>query len=75
MAIFKEGDEVEWKWGNGTASGTVREVHTGEDNKTTIETKNGNTVTRNSNDENPAYIIEQVDGTKVLKRESELCVN
>ena len=71
MANFKEGDKVEWKWGNGTATGTVTEVHTGED-KTTIETKNGNTVTRDNDEQNPAYVIEQDDGTKVLKRQSEL---
>ena len=38
MAIFKEGDEGEWKWGNGTASGTFTDKIPicGEDAQTTL---------------------------------------
>ncbi len=32
----------------------------------------GNEVTRNGTQDNPAYLIEQKDGTKVLKLRSEL---
>ena len=68
MTAFEKGDKVEWNWGGGTASGSVTEIHTKE---VEITTK-GTTVKRNGSEENPAYIIEQDDGTKVLKSESEL---
>lgn len=35
-------------------------------------TINGTEVTRNADDENPAYLIEQEDGDRVLKSESEV---
>ena len=68
MTKFSKGDRVEWSWGNGTASGEITEVFT---NKVTRTIK-GNEVTRNASEDEPAYMIKQSDGDRVLKSASEL---
>ncbi len=68
MATFDNGDKVQWNWGSGTGEGTVQDVYTERVEKT-IE---GAEVTRNADTDNPAYLIEQDDGSQVLKSESEL---
>ena len=65
---IRKGTEVSWSWGNGSATGTVTEVH---HDKVTRTTK-GNEITRNGSDDDPAYVIEQEDGTTVLKLRSEV---
>ncbi|MDF1737899.1 MAG: DUF2945 domain-containing protein [Verrucomicrobiales bacterium] len=60
--------KVEWDWGNGTATGKVREVFR---EKVTRNLK-GSEVTRDASDEAPAYLIEQEDGDEVLKSHSEV---
>ena len=65
---YTVGTEVEWDWGNGTGTGTVQESFTEE----VTRTINGNEVTRKADDENPAYLIGQSDGSRVLKSHSEL---
>lgn len=65
---YKKGDSVEWSWGNGSASGKVREVFTSR----VTRTIKGSEITRNATDDNPAYLIEQEDGDEVLKSHSEL---
>ena len=65
---IRKGTEVSWKWGSSTASGTVTEVH---HEKVTRTTK-GSEITRNGSDDDPAYVIEQEDGTTVLKLKSEV---
>lgn len=62
------GDEVEWDWGQGKATGTITERFT-EDVTRTID---GTEVTRNATEGEPAYLIEQQDGQRVLKSASEL---
>ncbi|MDX1450649.1 MAG: DUF2945 domain-containing protein [Acidimicrobiia bacterium] len=62
------GDTVEWEWGSGTGTGTVTELFTDK----VTRTIDGNEVTRNASNENPAFLIEQDDGDEVLKSESEL---
>ena len=59
---------MEWKWGNGTATGVVKELR-GE--SVTREIK-GAEVTRNGSEDDPACVIEQEDGDTVLKLRSEL---
>ncbi|MBV9832047.1 MAG: DUF2945 domain-containing protein [Marmoricola sp.] len=65
---IRRGSTVTWKWGRSTASGTVAEIH---HDKVTRQTK-GESVTRNGSREDPAYVIEQADGTVVLKLRSEV---
>jgi hypothetical protein len=67
MALRK-GSDVSWKWGQGVAEGTVVEVH----HDKVTRTVKGSQITRNGSDDNPAYVIEQEDGTTVLKLASEL---
>ena len=65
---IREGSPVSWDWGQGTAEGKVRELH-----RETITRKiDGSETTRKGTQDNPAYLIEQEDGTKVLKLRSEL---
>ena len=66
--MIRQGTQVSWKWGSSTAEGKVAEVH---HDKVTRTTK-GQEVTRNGSDDDPAYVIEQEDGTVVLKLRSEL---
>ena len=67
MAI-SEGDTVEWDWGNGTGQGKVMKIYT---QKTTVKIK-GLEITRDADDDCPAYLIEQQDGDEVLKSASEV---
>ena len=61
-------DTVEWDWGNGTGSGTITERFT----EKVTRTIDGNEVTRDASEDEPAYMIEQEDGSRVLKSASEL---
>lgn len=65
---YKAGDTVEWKWADATASGKVQECYTQKITKTIKDTE----VTRNADDQCPAYLIQQSDGGKVLKSHSEI---
>jgi len=62
------GDTVEWNWGNGTGSGEVTERFTSK----VTRTIDGTEVTRDASEDEPAYMIEQSDGDRVLKSASEL---
>lgn len=66
--MIKKGSDVKWKWGKGFAKGTVQETFH-EDVERTI---NGNTVKREASQDNPAYLIKQNDGQRVLKSSSEV---
>ncbi len=65
---IREGSQVSWSWGSSTATGKVTEVHR---EKVTRSSK-GSEITRNGSDDDPAYVIEQDDGTIVLKLRSEV---
>jgi hypothetical protein len=65
---MKKGSQVEWKWGNGTAHGKVVEVH----DQPVEKTIKGEKIKRNGSADNPALLIEQEDGDRVLKLKSEL---
>lgn len=60
--------KVEWDWGNGTATAKVRRVF----REKVTKTLDGSEVTRNGSDDDPAYLLEQDDGSEVLKLHSEL---
>ena len=65
---YSEGDKVQWDWGKGTATGKIVKTYT---QKITLKIE-GSEVTREADDENPAYKIEQKDGGIVLKSHSEV---
>jgi hypothetical protein len=67
MAI-REGTTVKWKWGSAWAEGTVAEVH----HEPVTRSTKGESITRNGDADNPAYVIEQEDGTVLLKLRSEV---
>ncbi len=65
---FKSGQALKWNWGSGRAEGRVKEKFDRHVQRTIKGTK----VVKNGSADNPAYLIEQEDGGKVLKRGSEL---
>ncbi len=65
---YRTGAKVTWSWGNGTAEGKVAERF----DRRVQRTIKGSRIVKNGTKENPAYLIEQEDGGKVLKRGSEL---
>ncbi len=68
MSTYSKGDKVSWAWGNGRAEGKITEVH----KEKVTRTIKGNEVTRNGSSDDPAILIEQDDGTRVLKSGSEI---
>ena len=65
---IRKGTTVKWKWGSSWAEGKVTEVHQDDVSRTT----KGSKVTRHGSADDPAYVIEQEDGTVVLKLSSEV---
>lgn len=65
---FRKGSKVSWKWSANTASGKIVERFT----EKVTRTIKGTEVTREASSKEPAYLIEQDDGDKVLKSKSEL---
>ncbi|WP_013629600.1 hypervirulence associated TUDOR domain-containing protein [Rubinisphaera brasiliensis] len=65
---YNIGAKVKWKWGNGWGRGKVDDRFT---EKVTRKIE-GNEVTRNADNDNPAYLIKQEDGDRVLKSHSEI---
>ncbi len=68
MGDYSKGDTVAWNWGGGTGTGTIKERFT-SDVERTIK---GSKVSRKASSDEPAYLIEQEDGDRVLKSGSEL---
>ena len=62
------GATVRWSWGEHHATGTVTERFT----ERVTRTLSGSEITRNATDDEPAYLIEQEDGSEVLKSTTEL---
>jgi hypothetical protein len=65
---MKKGDEVTWKWGKSEAEGRIVKKH----DEPVSKTIKGAKVKRNASKGEPAYEIEQKNGNKVLKSESEI---
>lgn len=59
MADFKQREWVTWKWGDNWAEGQVTR-------------KYQEVVTRKGSEKNPAYLIKQENGSRVLKLHTEL---
>ncbi|MDR7146291.1 DUF2945 domain-containing protein [Rhizobium sp. BE258] len=68
MQKYRTGTSVEWTWGKGKGTGRIAESFT-EDVERIIE---GADIKRKATSEEPAYLIEQEDGGKVLKGHSEI---
>lgn len=68
MSAYSEGTTVVWDWGSGTATGKVDHVYT----QKITRTIKGSEVTREADDDCPAYLIKQDDGDEVLKSHSEV---
>ena len=65
---YNQGDKVKWKWGDNWAHGKVAKRYT---QKITLKI-DGNEVTRDASEDEPAYKVEQSDGGEALKSHSEL---
>lgn len=65
---LRVGQKVRWKWGQGTAEGKITERFESHVERTI----NGKTITRNATKEDPAFLVEQEDGSRALKTGSEL---
>ncbi len=65
--MIKKGSKVEWKWGNGTASGKVLETYS----EPTTKTIKGTEVSRNGETGDKALYIKTED-SHALKLESEV---
>ena len=65
---MRKGTTVSWKYGTGTATGKIESVH-----KEHISRKiKGSEITRNGTADDPALVIVQESGDKVLKLQSEV---
>jgi len=65
---FQTSQYVKWEWGNGYGKGQIKDRF----EKEVTRTLQGSEITRKGDADNPAYLIEQEDGDRVLKRGSEL---
>ena len=65
---IRTGTVVTWPWGAGSAEGKIVEVH----HRTVTRTLGGSEITRNGSEKDPALLIEQEDGARVLKLRSEV---
>ena len=66
--MIREGTEVMWIWGSGTAQGKVQNTYPNSVTKTI----KGTDVTRNGEEGNKALYIKTSEGDMVLKLESEV---
>lgn len=65
---MRKGTQVSWKYGTGTAIGKIESVHK-EPIKRTLK---GSEIHRNGSPDDPALVIVQENGDKVLKLQSEV---
>lgn len=65
---MKKGDKVHWNWGKSQAEGKIES----KSEKPITKKIKGTEVKRNASEDEPAYVIKQENGNKVLKSESEL---
>ena len=66
--MIREGSQVKWQWGDGTASGEVVKIYKSDIEKTI----DGSSVKREASQNSPAYLIKQEDGQEVLKSKTEV---
>lgn len=68
MHAYRNGTKVEWDWAGSVGVGKIAE-HFTDDVERTIK---GKRIKRKASAEEPAYLIEQEDGDRVLKSHSEV---
>ena len=66
--MIRKGTKVRWSWGNGSATGKVKETFSEEVERTL----QGSKVKRKGTEDDHALLIEQEDGSEVLKLQSEV---
>lgn len=66
--MFRKGTAVTWKWGAHRAEGKIEEKFTSD----VTRTIKGQTIKRKASQGEPAYLIVQEDGSRVLKSGSEI---
>ncbi len=65
---MRKGTTVSWKYGTGSATGKIDSTHK---EPITVKIK-GHDITRNGSANDPAFVIVQDNGDKVLKLQSEV---
>lgn len=65
---MRKGTPVTWKYGTGTATGKIESVH----KEPVTRTIKGAEIHRNGSADDPAFVIVQDNGNKVLKLQSEV---
>ncbi|REC94225.1 DUF2945 domain-containing protein [Kushneria indalinina] len=65
---YRQRQRVKWKWGDNWTEGKVTRKYT---DRVTRRIK-GSDVNRNATEDEPAYMIKQDDGDRVLKLHKEL---
>ena len=65
---MRKGTQVTWKYGTGTAAGKIESVH----KEAVTRTIKGSEIHRNGSADDPAFVIVQDNGNKVLKLQSEV---
>jgi hypothetical protein len=68
MQAFAKGTKVRWNWGAHKAEGRIAESFT----RDVTRTIKGERVKRKASADEPAYLVAQEDGDRVLKSHSEL---
>jgi len=68
MTKFRKGAPVRWAWGAHQAEGKIAKSFT----RDVTRTIKGERIKRKASPEEPAYLIVQEDGARVLKSHSEL---
>ncbi len=65
---MRKGSKVSWKYGTGTATGKIESVH----KEPIVRTIKGSEIHRNGSADDPALVIVQDNGDKVIKLQSEV---
>ncbi|MDE1157825.1 MAG: DUF2945 domain-containing protein [Neorhizobium sp.] len=68
MQTIKTGNAVEWRWGRSKAEGDVEQRFT----RDVTRTIKGKTIKRKADRQEPAFLIRQKNGARVLKSQSEV---
>ncbi|KUG09745.1 DUF2945 domain-containing protein [Solirubrum puertoriconensis] len=65
---MRKGTRVSWKYGTGTATGKIEQTF----KEPVSRTFKGSEITRKGTPDNPAFLIVQENGDRVLKLKSEV---